>query len=97
MTTGTITFDEEHDTLGKRLKHAREMRRFSRKQLAATSGVGEKTIERYEYETTDAKVSQIDALAEALEVPGATLQYGSHASIADEPTRHKAPEIGEAF
>jgi len=76
MSTETITFGEEHDTLGKRLKHARETRRLTRKELAAMTGIGYKTIENYEYEKADAKTSVVDALAEALGVFGAILQYG---------------------
>lgn len=76
MSTETITFGEEHDTLGKRLKHARETLRLTRKQLAAMTDIGYKTIENYEYEKADAKTSVVDGLAEALGVSGAILQYG---------------------
>lgn len=97
MTEHEIMFDDEHDTLGKRLKHARETRRFTRKQLAAESGVGEKTIERYEYGTTDAKTSHVDALAEALEVSGAVLQYGPLPDLPGAARPAQYGEIGEAF
>jgi len=88
MTTEKITFGPEHDTFGKRLKHARELRRFSRKQLAERSSVGEKTIERYEYGTTEGKPSQVENLSEALDVPAAVLLFGAaeEAGYEDETT-----------
>tara|TARA_E500000305_G_scaffold95520_1_gene85104 strand:- start:36 stop:785 length:750 start_codon:yes stop_codon:yes gene_type:complete len=80
MSDETIPFGPEHDTLGKRLKHIREFRRFSRKQLAEASGVSEKTIERYEYETTDAKWGQVTQLAGALDVPISVFAGGEAAN-----------------
>ena len=96
MSIETIKFDEEHDTLGKRLKHSRETRRLTRKELAAMSGVGYKTIENYEYEKADAKTSVVDALADALGVSGATLQYGLSSGVVPIPPASKDDEVSAA-
>ena len=69
-------FSPDHDTVGKRLKAVREGQRYTRKALSDLSGVGEKTIERYEYGTTDVRLEKLIALADVLRLHPAELAFG---------------------
>lgn len=79
-----IEFDPSLETIPKRLKFAREARGMSRKQLAAASGVSEKTIQHYEYDSIDLKVKPLESLADALGVPSQQLFFGVVSEVVDE-------------
>lgn len=65
------------ETVGQRLRHARETAGFSRRVLGEETEMSLRTIEHYENGTTDISLDKISTLAEALDVDLAWLISGS--------------------
>jgi len=64
------------DTLGKRIKEARQKRHWTQKQLGDKSGINEVQIRGYENGTRTPKIATLEKIAIALEVPLSDL-YGN--------------------
>ncbi|RMB12145.1 helix-turn-helix domain-containing protein [Eilatimonas milleporae] len=77
---------ETTSEIGKRLKAARENARYSRTQLAKVTGIPAKTIEKYEYGTTDPSVTRLLKMAQVLGTSAIDLIAGEDLSLDnDEP------------
>lgn len=76
------------DTIGKRLKYAKDKKGLTNKELAALMGKNSpSTVIAWENDTTEITVSQLKLLAEILEVSEQFLLNGNEAqSIVSEPT-----------
>ncbi|MDA5192518.1 helix-turn-helix domain-containing protein [Govanella unica] len=70
------------DTIGGRLRHAREQAGFSRRTLADRSKVSERTIEHYEKGTAEASVEKLRVLGEALNISLPWLVSGDESEAA---------------
>ena len=77
---------ETTSEIGERLKAARENARYSRTQLAKVTGIPAKTIEKYEYGTTDPSVTRLLKMTQVLGTSVIDLIAGEDLSLDnDEP------------
>lgn len=90
-TARTMTTDQL-DTIGGRLRHARENLGLSRRALAERADVSDRTIEHYEAGTVEASVEKLSALARALDISLAWLITGQEIEAVD-PTPSATPTI----
>lgn len=85
----------QDDTLAHRIRQAREEAGLSRSKLAEATGISMRTIEKYEYGSSEPPVSRLNKLAEALEVDREWLLVGDDAL--DELQGSPEPEPGRIF
>ena len=64
---------ENATTPAERLKIARNMKGFSRKELAALTDIPEKSIEKYEYGSMEPNISRLHTLCKALDLTSETV------------------------